>query len=41
MSADKIPVTGARGFIGGHLAERLTEQGYFVRAFVRYNSDNH
>jgi NAD dependent epimerase/dehydratase len=38
MSAKKILVTGAGGFIGSHLAERLTRQGYDVRAFVRYNS---
>jgi NAD dependent epimerase/dehydratase len=31
-------VTGAGGFIGSHLTERLTELGYDVRAFVRYNS---
>jgi dTDP-glucose 4,6-dehydratase len=40
MSANKILVTGAGGFIGSHLAERLTELGYSVRAFVRYNSSN-
>jgi dTDP-glucose 4,6-dehydratase len=40
MSANKILVTGAGGFIGSHLAERLTEHGYSVRAFVRYNSNN-
>jgi NAD dependent epimerase/dehydratase len=33
-------VTGAGGFIGSHLAERLTELGYSVRAFVRYNSNS-
>jgi len=40
MSANKILVTGAGGFIGSHLSERLTELGYSVRAFVRYNSNN-
>jgi len=40
MSANKILVTGAGGFIGSHLAERLIELGYSVRAFVRYNSNN-
>jgi dTDP-glucose 4,6-dehydratase len=40
MSANKILVTGAGGFIGSHLAERLTELGYSIRAFVRYNSNN-
>ena len=40
MSSNKILVTVAGGFIGSHLAERLTELGYSVRAFVRYNSNN-
>lgn len=31
-------VTGAGGFIGSHLAERLVRDGWEVRAFVRYNS---
>jgi NAD dependent epimerase/dehydratase len=31
-------VTGAGGFIGSHLAERLVREGARVRAFVRYNS---
>lgn len=31
-------VTGAGGFIGSHLVERLVEQGWHVRAFLRYNS---
>lgn len=34
----KILVTGAGGFIGSHLVEKLVEQGAQVRAFVRYNS---
>lgn len=34
----KVLVTGAGGFIGSHLVERLVEQGAHVRAFVRYNS---
>lgn len=33
-------VTGAEGFIGSHLTERLLEEGYQVRAFVQYNSFN-
>ena len=41
MSAKKVLVTGAGGFIGSHLAERLTQLGYDVRAFVRYNSASH
>jgi NAD dependent epimerase/dehydratase len=36
----KILVTGADGFIGSHLVERLVRSGYDVRAFVLYNSFN-
>lgn len=36
----KVLVTGADGFIGSHLTERLLENGYDVRAFVYYNSFN-
>lgn len=36
----KILVTGAGGFIGSHLTERLIADGHEVRAFVRYNSHN-
>jgi len=36
----KVLVTGADGFIGSHLVERLVELGYSVRAFVYYNSFN-
>lgn len=38
MSAEAVFVTGAGGFIGGHLVEMLVEAGRKVRAFVRYNS---
>jgi dTDP-glucose 4,6-dehydratase len=34
----KVLVTGAGGFIGSHLVERLAGEGASVRAFVRYNS---
>jgi NAD dependent epimerase/dehydratase len=34
----KVLVTGAGGFIGSHLAERLTASGAHTRAFVHYNS---
>lgn len=34
----KVLVTGAGGFIGSHLVERLVAEGASVRAFVRYNS---
>lgn len=33
-----VLVTGAGGFIGSHLCERLVAAGARVRAFVRYNS---
>jgi len=33
----KVLVTGAGGFIGSHLTERLVELGASVRAFVHYN----
>ncbi|HEX4759685.1 MAG TPA: aminotransferase class III-fold pyridoxal phosphate-dependent enzyme [Thermoleophilaceae bacterium] len=32
-------VTGATGFIGGHLAQRLVQDGYQVRCLVRASSD--
>ncbi len=34
----KVLVTGAGGFIGSHLVERLAANGADVRAWVRYNS---
>ena len=34
----KVLVTGAGGFIGSHLTERLVELGAHTRAFVHYNS---
>lgn len=34
----KVLVTGAGGFIGSHLVERLVNAGASVRAFIRYNS---
>ncbi|MBI2858400.1 MAG: GDP-mannose 4,6-dehydratase [Chloroflexi bacterium] len=35
-----VLVTGAAGFIGSHLCERLVDLGATVRAFVKYNSRN-
>jgi dTDP-glucose 4,6-dehydratase len=42
MSLMNTPVllTGAGGFIGGHLLEALLARGARVRAFLRYNSRN-
>ena len=39
--SDKILITGACGFIGSHLTEKCVELGFEVRAFDRYNSNNH
>ncbi len=36
----KVLVTGACGFIGSHLVERLIKEGCNVKAFVYYNSFN-
>ena len=36
----KVLVTGADGFIGSHLCEKLVYEGYKVKAFVCYNSFN-
>lgn len=40
LAGKKVLVTGAGGFIGSHVAERLVELGADVTAFVRYNSKN-
>jgi dTDP-glucose 4,6-dehydratase len=39
-NSKKVVVTGAGGFIGSHLVERLIGLGADVTAFVRYNSRN-
>lgn len=36
----KVLITGADGFIGSHLTEKLIEEGYQVKAFCYYNSFN-
>ena len=40
LTGKKIVVTGADGFIGSHLTEKLVKQGCEVSAFVCYNSLN-
>jgi NAD dependent epimerase/dehydratase len=40
LKSKRVLLTGADGFIGSHLAERLLEEGCTVRAFVYYNSFN-
>lgn len=40
MCKNKILVTGADGFIGSHLVEKLVNSGADVKAFVLYNSFN-
>lgn len=40
LKGKKILVTGAEGFIGSHLTERLVEIGAEVTALVQYNSFN-
>jgi dTDP-glucose 4,6-dehydratase len=40
LQGRSVLVTGAGGFIGGHVVERLVRDGANVRALVRYNSRN-
>jgi len=40
LANERVLVTGAGGFIGGHVVEALLEAGAHVRALVRYNGRN-
>jgi len=40
LSGKKVVVTGADGFIGSHLVEKLLQEGCKVKAFCYYNSFN-
>ena len=40
LKGKKVLITGAEGFIGSHLTERLVELGAEVTALVQYNSFN-
>ena len=40
LEGKSVVVTGAGGFIGGHLVERVVRDGARVRALCRYNSRN-
>ena len=40
MSYKSIFVTGADGFIGSHLVEKLIFKGFKVKALVQYNLQN-
>lgn len=40
LTNKRVLITGADGFIGSHLTERLLDEGCSIRAFVYYNSFN-
>ncbi len=40
LASRRVLVTGAGGFVGSHLVERLLDAGAEVRCFIRYNSEN-
>lgn len=37
---EKVLITGADGFIGSHLVEKMLKENYEVKAFIYYNSFN-
>jgi dTDP-glucose 4,6-dehydratase len=41
MKSKSVLITGAGGFIGSHLTERLVDLGAKVRALIHYNASNH
>jgi len=40
MKKKKVLVTGAGGFIGSHLVEELLKKNFYVKAFLKYNSNS-
>ena len=40
IKSNSILVTGAEGFIGSHLCEKLVKMGANVKALILYNSFN-